>query len=82
MFLECITVSYMTYEHYLLFAIHLCYSQVVLLGVLLGDAQGLIGQVMSLCPTLLASQPHLGTRTRHQGKTTRPRTLFLTLLSA
>jgi hypothetical protein len=56
MFLEYITVSYMTYEHYLLFAIRLCFSQVVVLGVL-GDAQGRTGQVMNLLRMLLASPP-------------------------
>jgi hypothetical protein len=76
MFLEYITVSYMTYEHYLLFAIRLCYSQVVFLGVL-GDAQGVIVQVMSSHQMLLASPQLLGRRTRLQGKTTRQWTLSL-----
>jgi hypothetical protein len=76
MFLEYITVSYMTYEHYLLFAIRLCCSQVVFLGVL-GDAQGVIVQVMSSHRMLLASPQLLGRRTRLLGITTRQWTLSL-----
>lgn len=63
MFLEYITVSYMTYEHYLLFSIRLCLSHVVLLGVV-GDALGMIDQVTSLHPMHLASPSLQGGRTR------------------
>jgi hypothetical protein len=66
MFLEYFTVSYMTYEHYLLFAIHLCFSQVMVLEVL-GDAQGMTGRVMSLHRMRLASPPLVEGRTRKLG---------------
>jgi hypothetical protein len=63
MLLEYFTISYMTFEHYLLFATRLCFSQVVLLGVV-GDARGMIDLVTSLHPMLLASRSLQEGRTR------------------